>query len=89
MSGTCGAQDRALVPSPDGGEDVHPTCTLLLDHPGRFHQEWRDGELWAEWSGRRDVHPYRVPAANEVATSSLVCPHVLTFIDDRCPICDR
>lgn len=54
----CGAQDRAVVPGPDG-EDEHPTCTLPTGHPGRFHQEWRDGELWAEWSGRLDVDPTR------------------------------
>lgn len=46
----CGAQDSALVPGPDG-VDRHPTCNLPAGH--QWHQEWRDSELQAEWSGRR------------------------------------
>jgi hypothetical protein len=44
MSDICGATD-----SMDG-----PECTLLVGHPG-WHQEWRDGQLWAEW--RVDARP--------------------------------
>jgi hypothetical protein len=59
-AGACGAEDSSLVRDlaiPDGDVDEatghgwrRPTCTLS-PHPGRWHQEWHDGELRAEWSG--------------------------------------
>lgn len=28
-------------------------CNLPVDHPSRYHQDWRNGKVWAEWSGGR------------------------------------
>lgn len=36
----------------DGGKlIIYGTCQRPAGHPERMHQEWRDGKLWAEWSG--------------------------------------
>jgi hypothetical protein len=37
----CGKQD-------DAGDVLYGTCNLPEEHDG-WHQEWRDGKLWAEW----------------------------------------
>lgn len=44
LSPICGIQDLA------GDGRIAGTCELPKGH-GRWHQEWRDGKLWAEWSG--------------------------------------
>lgn len=71
----CGAEDDALVRDPavpdaaangDTGHGyVHPRCTLPAGHTGRFHQERRDGKVWAEWSGRRGVSSIRAPKRDD------------------------
>lgn len=48
----CGAQDWAYG---DNNEIIiYGTCQKPKEHENRWHQEWRDGKLWAEWSGSRD-----------------------------------
>jgi hypothetical protein len=48
----CGAQDWAY--DDDGTAIIYGTCEKSKGHESRWHQEFRDGKLWAEWSGRRD-----------------------------------
>lgn len=47
--GLCGATD-GLGLDPDDPEPFG-WCTLDAGHDGDWHQEWRDGRLWAEWRG--------------------------------------
>lgn len=48
--GRCGATD-GLGLDPDDPEP-YGRCNLLAGHDtGGWHQEWRDGRLWAEWRG--------------------------------------
>ena len=49
MEGPCGATD-GLGLDPD---DPEPSgrCNLPAGHDRDWHQEWRDGHLWAEWCG--------------------------------------
>jgi hypothetical protein len=49
---TCGATDGLGV-FPDEPEDTaYGRCNLPSGHQTLgWHQEWRDGRLWAEWRG--------------------------------------
>lgn len=47
----CGAAD-GLGLDPDDPEPFG-RCSLPARHEGQWHQEWRDGRLWAEWRGPR------------------------------------
>lgn len=42
----CGAADGLGVPDGPYGR-----CNLPAGHDGDWHQEWRNGRLWAEWRG--------------------------------------
>lgn len=46
-TGLCGATDGL------GLDDSEPfgRCNLPAGHDTGWHQEWRDGKLWAEWRG--------------------------------------
>jgi len=48
----CGAQDWGY----DDEEEIiiYGTCQRPAGHTDRWHQEMRDGKLWAEWSGPSD-----------------------------------
>ena len=47
----CGAKDGGLAHL----GDEHRGCVLSRGHESRFHQEWKAGELLAEWSGPRET----------------------------------
>ena len=49
----CGATDGASLvgDGPDDLDEPQGRCTLDAGHDGDWHQEWRDGRLWAEWRG--------------------------------------
>jgi hypothetical protein len=77
----CGAQD--WYRDDDGRVGVYGTCQLPAGHtkaecehcggpiPGRrFHQEIRDGKVWAEWSGPSDERaPIELPKSDENGNS--------------------
>lgn len=52
----CGATDGLGLWADEGDPDrAYGRCTLPLGHGDNprwaWHQEWRDGKLWAEWRG--------------------------------------
>ena len=49
----CGATDGLPLvgDEPDDLDEPWGRCTLDAGHEGDWHQEWRDGRLWAEWRG--------------------------------------
>ena len=44
--GMCGATDGLSLPDGPYGR-----CGLPAGHDGDWHEEWRGGDLWAEWRG--------------------------------------
>jgi hypothetical protein len=58
---TCGIRD--------GGSG---TCNLPKGHETRWHQETRDGEIWAQWSDGRSLPPARCTCDHR--EPDLVCP---------------
>lgn len=46
----CGATDGLGVWE-DDPEFVYGRCNKPPGHESPWHQEWRDGVLWAEWRG--------------------------------------
>lgn len=52
LRASCGATDGLGVVSDDPGE-AFGRCNLRARHPGDWHQETRDGEVWATWRGPR------------------------------------
>lgn len=48
----CGAQDWGQ--NEDGSIHIYGTCQKTAGHYSDWHQEYRDGNLWAEWRGPHD-----------------------------------
>lgn len=53
----CNAQDWEF--DEEGDLIIYGTCGKPAGHEERFHQEWRDGKLWAEWAGLVETVPPR------------------------------
>lgn len=52
---SCGAQDWGW--NDDRSVHIYGTCQRPAGHGDRWHSEWRDGKLWAEWSGPVQTAP--------------------------------
>lgn len=56
----CGAQEWAF--DDDGKLIIYGTCNLPVNHETGWHNETRNGQIWAQWRG---PHEARAPQQEE------------------------